>query len=73
MEVRLALLYGSTVTIRNELAELRQSVGTASYQIGEELEASFLIIVSSRTTHPTIEQYQEILATRPPKSIHIPL
>ena len=39
MEARLTLLYGSVIAVQNELAELRQGTGAASYQIGEELEA----------------------------------
>lgn len=40
---RLILLYANTVATRNEITEVRRSIGTASYQIGEELEVcSFL-------------------------------
>ena len=49
LDVRLMLLYGSTVAVGNELAELRRSIGTAAYQVGEELKVcSFLIVVLSR-------------------------
>ena len=44
------LLYGSTVAIGDELAELRRAIGTAAYKIGEELEVCSLPIVSSCTT-----------------------
>ena len=55
LDVRLMLLYGGTVAVGNELAELRRSIGTAAYQIGEELKVrSFLVTVLSHATfYPT--------------------
>ena len=44
LEARLVLLYGSTVSVGNQLAELQQSIGTTSYQIGEELEVCLLFL-----------------------------
>jgi hypothetical protein len=45
IDIRLMILYGNTLAIGRELSEVRQSLGTASYQIGEELAVSHLNIL----------------------------
>ena len=74
MEARLTLLYGSVIAVQNELAELQQSIGAGSYQIGEELEArsSFPPCFIIHYISPT-GKHQEVFATYPPESIHLPL
>jgi len=64
------LLYGSTIAIRNELAELRQSIGAASYQIGEELEACpFLFLLFYCPLHTrlqdNIKKYSRLVLLSP--------
>jgi len=69
LEVRLVLLYGGIVTINNELTELRQSLGTTAYQIGEELKVrSFLTIVLSCITfllQDNIQKYSQLVLLSP--------
>ena len=51
------LLYGGTIAIRNELAELQQSIGAASYQIRKELKAcSFLFLLFYRPLHTLLHR-----------------
>ena len=68
MEVHLALLYGGTVAIRNELTELQQSVGATSYQIGEELEACFFFLfhhVLHALPQGNIKKYSQLVLLSP--------
>ena len=73
LEVQLTLLYGNTVAIRDELAELRRSVGTSSYQISEELEVRLFFIVLPCAVHSLVGKHQKVHTSRPPESVHLPL
>jgi len=64
------LLYGGTIAIRNELAELQQSIGAASYQIRKELEArSFLSLLFYYPLHTllqdNIQKYSQLVLLSP--------
>ena len=64
MDVRLALLYSNTVAIRSELAELQQSIGAASYQVGKELEVcslSFILAFTAYTLQDNIKKYSRLV------------
>lgn len=68
LEVQLMFLYGSTIAIRNELAELRQTIGAASYQIGQELEArSFFLLFCPLHTllQDNIKKYSRLILLSP--------
>ena len=70
IEIRLMILYGSTLAIGRELAEVRQSLGTASYQIGDELAVRSFQVFHRRLTHSPPGQYQEVRSTDPPEPLH---
>ena len=68
LEVQLMFLYGSTIAIRNELTELRQTIGAASYQIGQELEArSFFLLFCPLHTllQDNIKKYSQLILLSP--------
>ena len=63
------LLYGGTVAVWNELSELRRNIGTASYQVGEELEARSLFPPFCRALHvlpqDNIKKYSRLILLSP--------
>ena len=73
LEVRLMLLYSSTIAIGDELTELRRTSGTAAYQIGKELEVWPLPIVSLYATCSRAGQHQKVFATDPSEPFYLPL
>lgn len=67
--MRLVLLYGSTIAVRNELAELRRDQGATSYQIGDELEVcvhfSFILSLIARSPQDNIKKYSRLVLLSP--------
>jgi len=67
--MRLVLLYGGTIAVRNELAELQRSVGVASYQVGDELEVNVhFFIIPPLITHvlqDNIKKYSRLVLLSP--------
>lgn len=62
--MQLVLLYSSVVAVGSELAELRQSIGTASYQVGKELEVRLLssaFALAARALQENIKKYSRLM------------
>ena len=61
------------LAVRKELAEVRQILGAALYQIGEELVVGLFSNISPPRYMPLAGQYQEVCTSYPPKPVHLPL
>lgn len=67
------LLFSGIVAVTADVTKLQQSIGTNSYQVGEELEVYFSFSVSTFAHVPPIGKPQEVLAAYAPVPHYLPL